>query len=125
MTMTRRFALHVLVAGMLWAVAAQAGVLGHAAAPPANGALRLVHEGHGVAAKGSGTVNSVDQGQHRVNLSHGSIPALGWPAMTMEFPVSPEVDLSAVKAGMRVNFTLIRDSTGAYQVDAIEALSAH
>jgi Cu/Ag efflux protein CusF len=76
-------------------------------------AVLLVHGGHGgAAAQATGTVNAVDLAQHKVNLSHGPIKALGWPAMTMDFPVGPDVDLAAVKPGMRVNLTLIRGSSG-------------
>src|SRR5690242_4837589 len=69
----------------------------------------LVHEGHAAAAEGSGTVNSVDIEKHKINISHAPIRALHWPSMTMDFPVSAEVDLSQVKQGSRVNFTLIRE----------------
>ena len=88
-------------------------------------AILLVHEGHGGgAAQASGTVNAVDPARHTVNLSHGSIKALGWPAMTMDFPVGPDVDLAAVKPGMRVTFTLIRGGNGQYQVDTLQPATA-
>ena len=90
-----------------------------AALPAAPAALRLVHEGHGGAAQASGTVNAVDPARHTVNLSHGSIKALGWPAMTMDFPVGPDVDLAALKPGMWVNFTLVHGSGGGMVVDTI------
>ena len=41
-----------------------------------------------------------------MNLSHNPIPEIGWPAMTMEFPVAPSIDLKAIKPGTRVNFTI-------------------
>ena len=85
----------------------------------------LMHEGHGGgAAQASGTVNAVDPARHTVNLSHGAIKALGWPAMTMDFPVGPDVDLAAVKPGMRVTFTLIRGGNGQYQVDTLQPATA-
>lgn len=74
--------------------------------------LQLVHEGHSGAAQANGTVNAVDAIKHTVNLSHGSIKALGRPAMTMDFPVGPDVNLTTLKPGMRVNFTLVHGSTG-------------
>jgi Cu(I)/Ag(I) efflux system periplasmic protein CusF len=90
------------------------------ARPTGGPAVLLVHEGHGGAAQATGTVNAVDTARHTVNLSHGAIKALGWPAMTMDFPVGPDVDLAAVKPGMRVNFTLVRGGNGQYQVDTIQ-----
>jgi Cu/Ag efflux protein CusF len=57
------------------AVALAASPLAVAAVSPL-----LVHEGHSGATQASGTVNAVDPAQHKVNLSHGSIKVLGWPA---------------------------------------------
>jgi len=39
----------------------------------------------------------IDPAQHKLNLSHVPIPEIGWPAMTMDFPVAPAVDLKAIK----------------------------
>lgn len=78
----------------------------------------LVHEGH-AGAQASGTVNSIDAVKHTINISHAPIRAIGWPAMTMDFPVDSEVDLSAVKAGQKIAFTLVRAKDGSYEVHAI------
>ena len=89
----------------------------HAASSPP-GDMRMAHAGHNDA-HGSGTVNSVDAAQHKVNLSHQPIPEIGWPAMTMEFPVVPAVDLSAIKPGSRVNFTIEKGQSGMYEIKAL------
>jgi Cu/Ag efflux protein CusF len=70
-------------------------------------------------AHGTGTVNSIDPAQHKVNLSHAPIPEIGWPAMTMEFPVAPSVDLKAIKPGIRVNFTIEQQPGGMYEIKVI------
>lgn len=80
----------------------------------------LVHEGH-AGAQASGTVNSVDAVKHSINISHAPIRSIGWPAMTMDFPVDPAVDLSAVKAGQKIAFTLVRAKDGSYEVHAIRS----
>jgi Cu/Ag efflux protein CusF len=67
-----------------------------------------------------GTVNSVDSAQHKINLSHQPITALGWPAMTMDFAVAPSVDLSRIKPGSRVNFSLEKASGGMYEIDTLQ-----
>ena len=82
--------------------------MGHAAHA---GAMQMVHEGH-VGAQASGTVNSVDAGTHKINISHGPIQDLGWPPMTMDFPVAPSVNLKSIKPGARVNFTLEKGEDG-------------
>ena len=74
----------------------------------------------GKGATGTGTVKKVDPAKHMVNLSHGPIPAINWPAMTMDFTVAPEVDLSTVKAGQSVEFTLAEAGGGKYTVTSIK-----
>src|SRR5215472_14241045 len=88
------------------------------AASPQHRDMQIAHAGHNDA-HGTGTVNSVDPAQHRVNLSHQPIPEIGWPAMTMEFPVTPAVDLTAIKPGLRVNFTIEQRPGGMYEIRAI------
>jgi Cu(I)/Ag(I) efflux system periplasmic protein CusF len=80
-----------------------------------------MHMAHGAQndAHGTGTVNTVDSAQHKLNLSHAPIPEIGWPAMTMEFPVAPSVDLKGVKPGARVNFTIEKGQGGMYEIKAI------
>ena len=73
--------------------------------PRLGGEMQMAHAGQNDA-HGTGTVNSVDPAQHKINLSHQPIPEIGWPAMTMEFPVAPSIDLKAIKPGTRVNFTI-------------------
>jgi Cu/Ag efflux protein CusF len=70
-------------------------------------------------AHGSGTVNSVDSARHKLNMNHGPIPEIGWPSMTMDFPVAPSVDLKAIKPGTRVNFTIKKQPGGMYEIKAI------
>ena len=61
---------------------------GHAPTPQHRSDMQMAHAGDNDA-HGTGTVNSVDPAQHKVNLSHNPIPEIGWPAMTMDFPVAP------------------------------------
>lgn len=56
------------------------------------------HAGHGIAV-------DVDPTARTVTLEHGDIPGL-MKAMTMTFPVAPEVDLAAVEKGSTVDFEL-------------------
>ena len=39
--------------------------------------------------------------------------------MTMDFPVTPSIDLRVLKAGTRVNFTIERGQGGIYEIRAI------
>ena len=84
-----------------------------------SGNVQPVHDGGGDA-HATGTVNAVDPAQHKINLSHQPIPSLGWPAMTMDFPVAPSVDLSRIKPGSRVSFSLEKGKDGMYQVQSVQ-----
>jgi Cu/Ag efflux protein CusF len=93
------------------------------AASPQHRDMQMAHAGHNDA-HGTGTINSVDPAQHKVNLSHDPIPEIGWPAMTMEFPVAPSIDLTAIKPGTRVNFTIEQGQGGMYEIKAIAPAGA-
>lgn len=82
------------------------------------GRMQMAHEGH-AHAKGAGTVNSVDASAHKINISHGPIPAIGFPAMTMDFGVAPSVDLRTVQPGVRVDFTVEQAQGGMYVIQSI------
>lgn len=69
--------------------------------------------------QGAGKINSVDPSGRKINLSHDAIPTIGWPAMTMDFPVAPSVDLGALKAGALVDFMMERGNDGTYVVRSI------
>ena len=69
-------------------------------------------------ATATGTVTALNAADHKITFDHGPIPAINWPAMTMEFAVAPSVDLAKVKTGDKVNFTL-SGSGGTYTVQSI------
>ena len=68
---------------------------------------------------GVGVLNAIDAGQRKLNITHEPIAALHWPGMKMDFNVAPGVDLSALKPGGKVHFTLGRGADGMYQIDEI------
>ena len=49
--------------------------------PAKEGAIGKTH-------RATGTVNNLDREAGSVNLSHGPVPSLNWPAMTMGLPPS-------------------------------------
>ncbi len=96
---------------------------GESHAPQQRSEMQIAHEGHDDA-RATGTVNSVDPAQHKVNISHSPIPEIGWPAMTMDFPVAASVDLKAIKPGARVNFTIEKGQGGMYEIRTISPAGA-
>lgn len=69
---------------------------------------------------GQGKVNKADAAGNTLNLTHGPIEALKWPAMTMDFVVLPGTDLSQIKPGDNVTFTLGRAPDGMYAINGIK-----
>lgn len=71
-------------------------------------------------ASGKGTVNKIDAAEGAVNISHEAIPAIKWPAMTMDFKVADKKILSGVKAGQAVTFGLTKEAKTGYVISHIE-----
>src|SRR3954452_16034076 len=81
--------------------------MSHAGHGAGHGEIQMVHEGH-ADAHGTGTVTAVNAAQRRIGMQHEPIPAIGWPAMAMEFAVAPSVNLQGIQPGARINFSLER-----------------
>lgn len=62
--------------------------------------------------EGNGVIRSVDTAGASVTLAHGPLPAIGWPAMTMTFPVQDASLLRGRKAGERVVFAFKKPDDG-------------
>lgn len=69
-------------------------------------------------ASATGTVESVNASERKIKLNHEPIPAVNWPAMSMEFPTAASVDLTKVQPGAKVKFTM-SGVNGNYTVDSI------
>jgi membrane fusion protein, copper/silver efflux system len=67
---------------------------------------------------GEGRIESIGAGE--VTLSHGPIPSLGWPAMTMDFKSTPAVLPRGLKAGDTVRFQTRAAGEGEYEITAME-----
>jgi Cu(I)/Ag(I) efflux system periplasmic protein CusF len=68
------------------------------------------HANHGAhseasAIQGKGVVQSIDAAANTITLAHEPIPAINWPAMTMQFKVLGNAE-ELVKAGDTVLFDL-------------------
>lgn len=68
------------------------------------------------AAQGQGVINSVDAAGRSVNITHDPIPALSWPGMTMDLPVTENVDLSGLSSGEKVDFKIVLGSDNVYRI---------
>lgn len=78
------------------------------------------HEGHEVAPalhKGEGKVEAVAKDE--ITFSHGPIPTMKWPAMTMSFDVQPGVLRPGIKVGDTVRFEFTASHDGKYVVTSV------
>ena len=84
-----------------------------------NGTTATAAAAHGFMAHG--VVNSVDLVADSVNITHHAIKALGWPGMTMSFPLRDRTDLASVKIGEKVDFDLARSPSGQYVITRLRS----
>jgi len=64
-------------------------------------------------------INRVDAAKRIVNISHEPIDALGWPAMTMDMAVGPDVDLSVLAPGQKIMASMAKGPDGIYRLENI------
>ncbi len=61
-------------------------------------------------------------GDGMVNVSHDPIPEIGWPAMTMDMPLTEDAQMMGdVAVGDTVTIMLIKGDNGMYAIGAIMA----
>jgi Cu(I)/Ag(I) efflux system membrane fusion protein len=70
---------------------------------------------------GQGVVRSVDVQNHQITLAHEPIEVLGWPAMTMDFDVSDNIELSVDLVGKTIHFAL-RKHEERYVIEQIHVM---
>lgn len=78
------------------------------------------HEGHGAAQilhRGEGKVEAI--GTDEITFSHGPIPSMKWPAMTMSFNVQAGVLRPGIKVGDTVRFEFMASKDGQYIVISV------
>lgn len=71
--------------------------------------------------EGTGKINSINMEKHTINISHDAIAVLKWPAMTMDFQVAKDVDLSKFKAGDAVEFSLKPGENNQFPIVSLKA----
>lgn len=69
--------------------------------------------------KGQGTVNRVDDKVGKINVAHGPIPGLNWPAMTMDFQVNDKALLKGVTPGQNIEFDIAQQGPGQFVITRI------
>lgn len=70
--------------------------------------------------KAEGTVDNVDAKTGMVSISHGPVPSLKWPAMTMEFKAANDALLKALKPGSAVAFEFVERQPGEWVITDVK-----
>ena len=58
----------------------------------------------------TGIFNSLDRAAHTINLSHEAVPSAQWPAMTMDFHISDDLEIGDLDPGQHVAFEFTTDN---------------
>lgn len=69
------------------------------------------------------TIHSIMLDHRMINVSHEPVEDWDWPEMTMDFMVSEDVDMTALKPGMRTHLQIEKTDEQAYQVIGIHIQS--
>ena len=70
-------------------------------------------------AMGEGVVHSIDMNLRIINLSHGPIPALKWPAMKMDLEVARSVNLTELQPGQNIKFHIKLGEDKRYRITKV------
>jgi len=81
-----------------------------------HGSMKMETPADVTEAEAKGKINSIDAEGGNVNVTHDPVPALGWPSMTMDLPVTRRVDLSSVKPGVPVTFKLKKGRDNQFRI---------
>ncbi len=74
----------------------------------------------GVSHRAEGTIDSFDVKTNTVSITHGPVPSLKWPDMTMEFQLANSALAAMAKPGTRITFEFVERKPGEYVVTRIE-----
>jgi Cu(I)/Ag(I) efflux system membrane fusion protein len=68
----------------------------------------------------TGIVRSVMQDHKMLTIEHTPVDAWGWPAMTMDFTVSDDSDLSQLVGGQAIRFLIEKTDSGKFIISEVE-----
>ncbi|WP_300453167.1 efflux RND transporter periplasmic adaptor subunit [Accumulibacter sp.] len=101
----------------------KAAIGGLAPASTAAAAVAPPGKAAGPGHRAEGTVIRVDAGTGTVELAHGPVDSLKWPAMSMPFKVANDSLLTALAPGGRVAFEFVERQPGEWVITAVEPLA--
>ena len=75
------------------------------------------------AVSGNGVIKAINADDNTLNLQHDPIDELGWPAMTMDFSVMADVDLSNLSVEQTIMFQLEKHGDN-YMITSVHVMEA-
>jgi len=97
----------------------KAALSGFRAAPANDAQPKSDAQAAGVGHRTEGTVESFDPKANTVSITHGPVPSLKWPGMTMEFNLANSALAPMAKPGSRIAFEFVERNSGEYVVTKI------
>jgi Cu(I)/Ag(I) efflux system membrane fusion protein len=68
------------------------------------------------------TINEIIEDEREVNISHGELSAWGMPAMTMNFMVAENIDMSRLEEGMSIHINVTESDMGMFMINTIHIM---
>jgi Cu(I)/Ag(I) efflux system membrane fusion protein len=99
------------------------GHASHGGAAPKTAAEQGSPEAKGASHQAQGVVEDIDVKTGTVNLNHGPIDSLKWPAMTMEFKVANASLLKDLKPGMQIAVEFVQRQPGEWVITTVRPLA--
>ncbi len=97
----------------------KAAIAGFGAAQPAPAAAASASAVKGAGHQAQGVIDSIDAKDGSINLRHGPVASLKWPAMTMEFKLANAALLKDLKAGDQVSVEFVERQTGEWVITSV------
>jgi len=76
--------------------------------------------GKGAGHHAEGVVEDVDAKAGTLNMRHGPVASLKWPAMTMEFKAANAALLASLKPGLKVSFEFVERAPGEWVITGVK-----
>jgi RND family efflux transporter MFP subunit len=74
--------------------------------------------------RAEGTIDSVDAASNSVTITHGPVPSLKWPGMTMDFSLANTAVGAKARPGAAIAFEFVERQPGEYVVTKMEPKAA-
>ena len=79
----------------------------------------------GVSHKAVGTIEEIDSKTGSASISHGPVPSLNWPEMTMEFVFANDALFKGLQPGAEISFEFVERKPGEWVITSVLPAALH